>query len=318
MVMRATVEATGAHLSAGSSQIRDPDGKRLVADCLAGVAVARARFQEQFGPLIYSFVGGGGGQPPVEPGDFYVYLFEDDRLFRRLRSYEGRASLAAFLRGFVLPDLLKRFRATVKDATLDTVPLDSDRMREPLARTADDEPQPLCGSDLLDQLTPEKRLLIKLLYIEDFDLEPDDVQLIAQRSGRLVREVVELIEQARESVRTRERKRRAKVDEAESAAQWILQYARRLHEIAETLGNLPPQSQYAERLRDEQAELERKHSWRAQQRDRARTEGDRTTVTLRYREIAHILKAPTGSVSAQVMRLRQELLTAASKRQSHQ
>ena len=53
--------------------------------------------------------------------------------------------------------------------------------------------------------------------------------------------------------------------------------------------------------------MQRKRTWREQQRDRARSEGERATVTLRYRDIAHILNAPTGSISTQVMRLRQEL-----------
>jgi len=58
------------------------------------------------------------------------------------------------------------------------------------------------GAVLVSRLSPEKRLLVKLLYIEDFDLDAADVQQLAQRSGRRVREVIELIEQARESVRT--------------------------------------------------------------------------------------------------------------------
>jgi DNA-directed RNA polymerase specialized sigma24 family protein len=306
-----------------TTTLRDPEGKRLVADCLVGDATARARFQAEFGGLIYRFADCAGSAGREEPGDFYLYLFDSDRLFRRLRSYEGRASLGPFLRGFVLPDLFKQFREMTRKRALDTVSLDSDCERELAAPAlAAVEPMPtaaeaeLSGTDLLSQLNAEKRILVKLLYIEDFELEPGDVQWLAEHSGRSVREVVELIERARESVRSREAARREKLEEAESAAQWILRYERDLHHAADALANLPPQSVRAERLREQQAELERKHVWRQQQRERALAESRRATVTLRYREIADILNAPVGSVSAQVTRLRQELLNLAAQRAS--
>jgi len=319
--------AARAGVAAGPATIRDAEGKRLVADCLAGDAAARARFQQEFGALIYRFAAYAGGFGRSEPGDFYVYLFEDDRVYRRLRSYEGRASLGPFLRGYVLPDLFKQFQSMIRKETLPTVSLDTDCEREPAAASpsVSDQtasPSPIGGADpgsagLLTQLSREKRLLVKLLYIEDFDLDADDVRLLAERSVRPVREVIKLVEQARQSVRSREVARREKLDEAESAAQWILQYERRLAQLSEDLGNLPPESGRAERLRHQQAEIERKSAWRQRQRERALKDSQRATVTLRYREIAHILNAPVGSVSAQVTRLRQELLNLAAQHAGH-
>ena len=304
-----------------TTTLRDPEGKRLVADCLVGDAAAQARFQAEFGGLIYRFADCAGGTGREESGDFYLYLFDSDRLFRRLRSYEGRASLGPFLRGFVLPDLFKQFIEMTKKRALDTVSLDSDCERELAAPApAAAEPAPsvaepeASGTGLFSQLSAEKRILVKLLYIEDFELEPGEVQWLADRSRRSVREVVELVEQARESVRTREAARREKLEEAESAAQWILRYERDLHHAADALANLPPQSMRAERLREQQAELERKRAWRQQQHERALAENRRATVTLRYREIADILNTPVGSVSAQVTRLRQELLQFVAQR----
>jgi DNA-directed RNA polymerase specialized sigma24 family protein len=297
------------HSLSGAPTIRDPEGVRLVAECLAGDRAARVRFQERFGPFLYRFARCMGG-PPVEPGDFYVFLFEDDRLYRRLRTFEGRAHLEPYLQGFVLPDLLKRFHAVRKKEALDTISLDTDCVQEPADPSGEQGAQPPGERrhvDLFGQLSPEKRVLIKLLYVEDFDLGPDEIQFVARCSGRSVRAAVELVERARRSVRERETTRRATLAEAESAAQWILQYGRRQAEITDALNNLPPNSTRAARLRSEHTELQRKRSWREQQRDRARTAGERATVTLRYREIAHILNAPTGSISTQVMRLRHEL-----------
>ena len=315
MVVPDTAGPSQGQSVGGATAVRDPEGRRLVAACLAGDAMARTRFQERFGPLIYRFVRAAGGGASVEAGDFYVYLFEDDRLYRRLRSFEGRASLEPFLRGFVLPDLWKRFCATVRKESLETVSLDSDYRYEPAAPTVtgrDEKVDVRPGAALFRQLTPEKQLLVKLLYIEDFDLDAGDLQRLAARSGRSVLEVIELLERARESVRARERRRRQKLDEAESAAQWILQYERRAVQIDQQLVHAAPDSDYAARLRSEQTELVRKRDWRGQQRDRARAEGERATVTLRYRDIALLLNAPTGSVSAQIMRLRRELLARAT------
>ncbi|MBI4516269.1 MAG: sigma-70 region 4 domain-containing protein [Deltaproteobacteria bacterium] len=309
-----------------SAPICDAEGKRLVAQCLAADPAARVRFQAQFAELIYRFAAHAGASERSEPGDFYLYLFEDGRLYRRLRSYEGRAGLGPFLRGFILPDLFKQFQEMNRKRALDTVSLDSDCVREPAmvpwaaepADAAGHNDAARSGADLLFDLSPEKRLLVKLLYVEDFELEPGDIQLLARQSRRSVREVVERIERARESVRAREIARRERMDEAESAAQWVLRYERDLRGMTNELGNVPPQSTRAARLREQQAELERKRGWRQQQRERALAESRRAMVTLRYREIAEILGVPVGSVSAQVTRVRQELLRLAAQQASSQ
>ena len=57
-----------------------------------------------------------------EAGDFYVFAFDRGRLFRRLRTYEGRAPFRAYLFGFVLDDLVLEWKRTQR--TLDTVSID--------------------------------------------------------------------------------------------------------------------------------------------------------------------------------------------------
>src|SRR5262249_48762295 len=150
----------------------DPEGVRLVARCLEEDGAARIQFQEKYGPIIYRFVG--PSESRVEPGDFYLYAFEDDRLYRRLRSYRGIAPLASFLRAYALPDLLGQFQAMRANKAIDTVPLDHERVAQPV-----DEPEDSVSSaprvEVFAELTAEKRLLIKLLYIEDFNLEPADI-----------------------------------------------------------------------------------------------------------------------------------------------
>ena len=297
--------------------VRDANGKRLVGDCLAGDATARVQFQQQFGPLIYRFGEVASAASRAESGDFYVYLFDNDRLFRRLRTYEGRASLGAYLRGYALPDLYRQFRAMTTKKTIDTISLNTECRREPAdtsavpgtpGETARNAPEQKCCTGLFARLDPYQRLLIKLLYIEDFSLDPEEVQQLAERSQRSVREVLELVERARESIRQREARRRGKQEEVESAGQWILRYERKLAGLAEDLRNAPAGSTQPARLQAEADELERKRAWRQQQRQRALAESERTLVTLRYREIAELLNAKPGTVSADITHLRQELL----------
>jgi hypothetical protein len=314
------VSAAAAPAAVAARTIRDAEGKRLVGLCLAGDTAARAQFQDAYGPLIYRFADY-LARGRVEPGDFYVYLFENDRLYWRLASYKGEAQLVAFLRGYALPDLLRQFEARMRRRTLDTVSLDTDRVREPSAWSEHDEappaldaaPDPGRAGSLSARLSADRRLLMKLLYVLDFDLAPDDVQLLVRRSGRSVKEVIELVEQARASVRVRELEKRRMTDQAESAAQWILRYDRRLAQVAEDLANVPPHSERAARLHEEHSELERKRAWRNDQRTRALDEAERATVTLRYREIADLLNAPLGTVSAEITRMRQDLVKLAEE-----
>ncbi len=321
LAMGGTMRTSGrGPLAAG--EVRDSAGRDLVAACLRDDGMARSQFQQQFGSLIYDFPTRVGSGSDVEGGDFYLYLFENDRLYRRLRTYRGVASLGAFLRGYVLPDLLTQFQAMRGKKALDTFSLESSAARlhtsshGAVEGTADSQSYqtPAPGAPaLLTELNADKRLLVKLLYIEDFELDPADIQLLARRSGRSVHDVIELVENARASVRAREVARQEWLDEAESAAQWILRYQRQLAALRDRLANLPPPSGEAERLRETQAELERKQAWRAQQRERALGDSRRATVTLRYREIAALLNAPIGSISAQITRLRQELTHLAAR-----
>lgn len=294
---------------------RDAEGKALVTACLAGDTAARARFQERFASLVYRFAHVAGGED-IEPGEFYLHMLEDDRLYKRLRSYEGRASLGPYLRGYVLPDLLRQFRNMKKKTAIDCVSLDSDPRLEPSVENAAGSAEaPAAFSsasrcecpDFLSLLDADKRLLVKLLYIEDFSLAPEELQLLSRRSSRPMREVAEEIEKARESVRQRLAAQRQKLDQAETATQWILRYDRQLARVRRELANAVPGSQ-TRGLQQQESEIERKRARRQEQRDRVIEESRRAQVTLRYREIALILGVPVGTVGAQVTRLRQQVL----------
>lgn len=301
--------------------MRDPEGKALVEACLGKDDAARKRFQQQFGHLVYAVAGHLTAAATIEPGDFYLYVFDRDRLFGRLRSYRGEATLAAFLRSYVLPDLFRDFvrvakrRAGPESISLDTGDVPALAASQP-ALDAEVEgsapPRPAKEREVLsDQLTAENRVLLKLLYLEDFDLCPQDVQLIATQSGRSIRETVDLVDRARETVRVREAEKQAHLEDAQSAAEWILRYERQLARLRETISNLPAGFSAIGRLLLEETELERKRIWRQQQQQSALARNQRARTTLRYCDIANILSIPIGSVAARVTRLRQELVNLA-------
>lgn len=308
----------------GVTLLVDPTGKRLVDACAVGDRAARRQFQAEFLPLIYRFEGSGGGQE-VAGHDFLSFLFQDDRLYRRLESFRGAAPLRTYLWSCILPDLLKQFRAMIRRRRLDTVSLDEHAGQFAEASTADPldtyRVPAFDAASLLQQLSPDKRVLLKLLYIEDFDIETPEVQLLANRSGRPVREVLERIEAAREVVRSREATQRARLDGAESAGQWIRLYERRLAQLEEDLAAIDSDSPRAVRLRAQRAEFLQKLDKRRRQRTERLRLSSHTIVTLPTEMLADLLGQPASSTRSQIARVRQEvaaLLSGAAGRTPQQ
>jgi DNA-directed RNA polymerase specialized sigma24 family protein len=281
-------------------------GRRLVARCVAGDADAVRRFQEAYGELVYGFPIRAYRVPADEAGDFYVFAFEGGRLFRRMRTFEGRTSLRAYLLGCVLDNLVLEWKRGLRD--IDSVPLES--IKEVGGAAEDSTAQQRAAlAQLLDPLDAEKALLVKLLYIEDFDFEPGDVRLLARLSRRPVRDVLAGIERLRRIVREREARLKETEDALDSVQGWMRLYDRRLRELREGI-EAEMQQAGAERLsslQQERAELERKYQWRKRQRAGLLTRAQRRKVTAPYKEIAGLLNTSVGTLGSRIKRLREEL-----------
>jgi DNA-directed RNA polymerase specialized sigma24 family protein len=291
----------------------DPEGKLLVHACVAGDPVARRRFQAEFLPLIYRFEGGGKDEGATH--DFLTFLFEADRLYRRLASFRGAAPLRAYLWSCILPDLLKQFRIMIRRQRLDTVPLDEHSHQaagghSEFCSNASDGPGDALS--LLQRLPLDKSVLFKLLYIEDFDLEPAEIQFLAERSKRTVRDVLERVETAREAVRSRETVQRERLDEAESAGQWIRLHERRLVQIDADLASLDSRSPRAAHLQARRADLLHKLDKRRRQRTECLRASSHTVVTLPTEMLADLLGQPASSTRSQITRARQQLASLLS------
>jgi len=293
-----------------------PEGRatlELIARCLSGDPEAAQQFQETFGELIYGYPMRVYRTAPEDAGDFYVFAFDNGRIFRRLRTFEGRAPLRAYLLGFVLDDLVlewKRGQRNIETVSLETLgelPDGDDSMTQTLSANetngAESAAQLGC---LLTQLEPAKAVVLKLLYIEDCELTAAEIRYIAETSGHDVPEVLKGLDELRTSVREREAAVKHEEDALDAVQAWIQLYERRVRRIAEDLAGKPPAASAA-RLHEERTELERKIQRRQRQRERLLSRTRRRKVTAPYKEVAALLNTSVGTVGSQIARLRQEL-----------
>ena len=289
--------------------------KELTAACIKGVPDARRKFQDIFGDSIYKYPRKVFGLPQDKAGDFYVYVFERERVFRRLGTFEGRneAQFKTYLCRYVLHDLFFEWQRNEKE--IDTVPLDSifpegssdgANIVAPSESSDDDDN---VGSDnylvsVLRRLDFEKRVILKLLCLAECDLVPEEIRFIAQKSARGYREVVLLVEHIRDELTKKDEQSAALQAQLDSVFGWILLYQKELAKIAERLGSFPPESPEHSKLHHQKDEWERKLEWRYRQQMQTREKFRQLRVTTPYKDIARLLNVPVGTVCSLIARTR--------------
>ena len=291
------------------------EARLLISRCLTGEVEAATEFQARYGELIYGYPMRVYRVPPDEAGDFYVFAFERGRIFRRVRTYEGRAPFRAYLLGFVLDDLVLEWKRGVREietVSIETIGELPDPGGSADRATANEGDYPMditTFSQVLGDLSPSKSVVMKLLYVEDYEFQPSEVRYLAQVSGCDVPEVLDRIDRLRATVREREAGLKRMEDALDAVQAWIQLYERRVQRISDDLAALPPTSIAAERLREERQQLERKIQRRRQQRAKLLAQAQRRKVTAPYKEIAAMLNTSIGNIGSQIARLRRELLT---------
>jgi RNA polymerase sigma factor (sigma-70 family) len=281
----------------------------LIRRCLQGDDLAGREFQARYGELIYGYPSRMYRSSAEDAGDFYVFAFESGRIFRRLRTYEGRAPFRAYLVGFVLDDLVLEWRRA--DRRLETISLEViGELAGEISGDGRPPPEAEAVRRVLARLEPAKAVLMKLLYIEDCELDGAEIRYLAHVSGRRVAAVLDGVERLRQTVRAREGALQQVSDALDAVQAWMHLYERRLRRLDDSLHNLPPASAAAARLEEERRRLSEKIEWRTRQRAKLLLKAGTRKVTAPYKDIAALLNSTTGNVGSQIARIRRELLAA--------
>jgi DNA-directed RNA polymerase specialized sigma24 family protein len=254
-------------------------------------------------------------------------LFGQDRIFKRLRTFEGRNAMQfhTYLSYYVLRDLFLEWRRTL--AQVDTVSLDapltdaqggaeSTRTAHEVLPTSDPTPaaaleaadETQAVARVLEQLEPERRLILKLLALGTVDLTPEDVRLIAQLTSRSIRQTLTCLEEASAALVAKALKTEDKWHTFHTVAYWIQTYQRQAAVLQERIQVGAGQSDAGmlQKWTHEKAELERKLAWRYEQQARLREELQKSDVRPSYKDIATILNLPLGTICSKIARAREE------------
>lgn len=300
--------------------------KQIVRSCLEGNRDARTRFQSLFGEVIYSYPLKRFHLPKDKTGDFYVYVFEKDRIFKRLRGFEGRnnAHFVGYLGHYVLRDLFLEWLGSRKEP--ETVSLEKsvvendEREAEPTLQDVIADPEDSIGNliesldkksvfkDVLASLDAEKTLILKILHIGEFDLSPQEIRSLCRKSGHTYREVVTIVEEMRSVLAGKDVKMTSMQDQLESVFGSLLLYQKELAKIEEGLkSSIEGSAKHAELCRRKE-ELQRKLEWRYRQQQQGVEKAGRFRITTPYKDIARLLNVPLGTVCSLVGRIREEIL----------
>jgi len=297
------------------------DALALVRACAAGDADARRRFQERFAEDIYNFPIKIYGLPADKAADFYVYAFDRDRIFTRLRTFEGRGGiqLRTFLAFHVLRALFLDWQRG--DRELDTVSLSTplgaegtSTLEDVLPSPADEDREDALELDggyavLWESLAPEERLDLKLLSLLEHEPTAEDVRLLAKVSKRSVEETLDVLAEVQASLRAKDARVAELTDDLDSAWGWLVLRRRELQETTEKLRQMEPEpdSPARQRLAERHDELRNAIEKRSQQHARTLEELRGYKVTTSYKDIARLKNSTVGTVCSRIFRIRQRL-----------
>lgn len=294
----------------------------LLSACAAGKVEARRRFLDLYERQIYDFATQGLLLSEDDAQSYYLYLFEHDRLFKRIRTFEGRngAPFLPYLKKYPLLHLFIEWRRTVKPQVKSTsldAPMGGsdgaeddrtlhDQLADPTAVIpgAEDDTDTETGSLLWDALSPEERLYFKLFHLLQYDLSPEEVGLLAHLSRRSVIDTLTILAEVQDSLRRKDEKAARLRDALDSVQGWIRLRQEELQAIDEILHPLTQmRSVQVLTLSRRKQELEHAIAKRYRQRARLLKEIGRQKLTTPHRDMARLLNIKQGTASSLLSRL---------------
>ena len=171
-----------------------------------------------------------------------------------------------------------------------------------------DVPQKQATLEVWQSFSPEDRLDVKLLHLLEYDLEAEDIRLLAEIAGRSVRETLILLSQVQETLKHKDEKRSQLQDDLDSVWGWILLRQKELQDINEKIHSCMSMGNQDEQLISQRQELERKLEKRYAQRDQILKKHQNSTLTTPYEDIARLLNTTVGTVCSRMSRLRKRLV----------
>jgi hypothetical protein len=244
-------------------------------------------------------------------------VFERDRIFTRLATFEGRNNIQfrTFLGHYVLRSLFFEWHRTQRD--LETVSLnapvgdpEAGHVLEDVLSTPADDQEAAVRDDpraaLWTKLSPDEQLDLKLLSLLDYDLTPDDVRRLAKAAGRSLRDTLAEVAEVQALLGAKDQQLaeiRAQVD---AVWGWIVLRQRELQQVEETLRPMG-HGHHDRNVLERRERLRQALGKRLQQRERLLAEIRELKVTTPYKHIARVRNLSVGTVCSRVFRLRQRL-----------
>lgn len=297
----------------------------LIRACVEGDPQARRRFQAMYGEVIYTFPIKKFSCPKEETANFYVYVFDNDRIFSRIRHFTGQTheQFRIFLWGLVLRHLYFEWYRTlgkeIDEISLHT-PLGTSEEKEqrtledvlpaptPIESEGPEAPSKETTLKMWQSLTPQEQLDAKLLHLLEYDLAPDDIRLLAHIAGRSMRETLVLLAEVQASLRRKDEKFSELEDALDSVWGWIRVRQKELQDINEKIRSCMAVGKNYEQFLSQKQELERGLAKRYDQREQIMKKYASSFLTTPYKDIARLLNTTVGTVCSRMSRLRARLL----------
>ena len=265
----------------------------LVARCREGIEAAERELLGRYMQAIYWLPHRILGVPEDDLADFLIFAIEKIRERDTLAKFEPTRGarfatwLSVIIRNLYIDYLRsKPEELPVGESEIENIPAKIERRQE--------------HADLLAKMQQKCRVTFKLLLCDTFQLTSEDLQWIAQESGRSLIDTTQEVAKLEERLRADEMRIAERYDKLARAYYWKNFYARQIKELERKTER--PNTEDNERLE----KLRGLHDRRQAEYDTLNFElsGIGGIVTAPYKDLSRLLKTPEGTLASNISRCR--------------